>query len=651
MDNFIITLTGPSGCGKSYVIDRILELESILKQKSMTFEPVRFPKYVTRPMRREEIQKDLEGEQIDIISVDYIPKDCDIKYQTYGKQYAIRQKDLRDLLDKGKWPLVVINDVRVVEELKKLFPGQVLALFLFRGIPTREAFLKEALKREGKSAANELDERIIQELEDRLDKATALYRTFIENISLFNRVILNVGNEDTDDYAQIQLENLMSSILCGKLSLSSKRDGNPKLFIITGHAKSGKDEIIKAIDDMGRLQATIVRKYTSRRQDPDDGNEMICRLIPSSALLSRFENEYANEVDRLKQEYEQKRIIYKDDIDKLTDEVERIFKDQRALIKPTNRFWNLLKSEEAKIADDLRKRIVSEAASCHRLESLNLYDMSHEQLIDLYCKDGYHRQSITASMARAECENLLEQEIIYKIMEEASVENDVSAEKVNKVETLKDVVVLYKNDGYHSDDADLSYPDREKTRVENELFEINPEYIDLFDLVSRHEKAASKKERPQKWTPEDKACYLIDGETGYILYENNKTRYGFEVYNASQKEKILLSKLKTEKKHLVLVASLPEIFRWCEKFTSNNVVTVFAHSEISADEFAKKASSDAEIRKLERYSEEILKYSHNIALFDHVTIFAEEHINEKPGAREEELFDQMFRLFRYYNSK
>ena len=250
LKSFIITLTGPSGCGKTTVMTKIMDLKNLLIKDGIHFEPCLLKKYVTRPMRRGEIKDQIEGKPLDIISVDSIPKDCDLKYQTYGDQYAIRLKDIRKLLEEGKCPVVVINDVRVVEELKREFPNQVLALFLFREIPKKESFDKEAKNRGDKS----------QKTDERFNKATSIYRTYIENIGVFNRVVLNVGNDNTPDYAQIQVENLIRNIICGNLNLSYKRNGTPKLFIIAGHAKSGKDEIIKAVDDMGKLQASIIRK-------------------------------------------------------------------------------------------------------------------------------------------------------------------------------------------------------------------------------------------------------------------------------------------------------------------------------------------------------------------------------------------------------
>lgn len=135
-DAFIITLTGPSMSGKSYIIDRIMELkEKLYIENQIIFRPASISKYTTRPYRIEEIRDMSEGKRVDVVSCEKIPDDCELKYQTYGKKYGLSIKDIKMHLDNGESPIIIINDVRVVEEIKKSFPQQVLALFLFREIP------------------------------------------------------------------------------------------------------------------------------------------------------------------------------------------------------------------------------------------------------------------------------------------------------------------------------------------------------------------------------------------------------------------------------------------------------------------------------------------------------------------------------------
>jgi len=48
------------------------------------------------------------------------------------------------------------------------------------------------------------------------------------------------------------------------------------VFIVVGTPGSGKDALIKAVNDLGTFHARIVPKHTSRKRQDDDGDEMIC---------------------------------------------------------------------------------------------------------------------------------------------------------------------------------------------------------------------------------------------------------------------------------------------------------------------------------------------------------------------------------------
>jgi hypothetical protein len=50
----------------------------------------------------------------------------------------------------------------------------------------------------------------------------------------------------------------------------------PRLFVIVGTPGSGKDLLIRAVNDLGVLHAAIVPKHTSRTKRGDDCEEMIC---------------------------------------------------------------------------------------------------------------------------------------------------------------------------------------------------------------------------------------------------------------------------------------------------------------------------------------------------------------------------------------
>jgi len=288
--SFIITLTGPSASGKSYVIDKINDVANEVSN----FNPESFPKFTTREYRTEEIIKRQEGGYIDVKQVNEIPKFCDLVYRTYGKEYGLRTDDLKQKLQNKITPIVIINDVRAVEELKKKFYGKVLSLFLFRQVPSFMESKIGALKR-----GNVSEEEVLQ----RYLKATSLYRVYIENITVFNRVVLNVrdygGETNEIDFTKKQIENIIRGVLNKQISLTKKIIREPKLFIISGNSASGKDDIIQAVRKMGRLQASIIPKYTSRMQEFDDEDEMICQYIPKKALIDQYKKEYQKERDEI----------------------------------------------------------------------------------------------------------------------------------------------------------------------------------------------------------------------------------------------------------------------------------------------------------------------------------------------------------------
>lgn len=51
---------------------------------------------------------------------------------------------------------------------------------------------------------------------------------------------------------------------------------NPHLFVVVGSPGSGKDKLVKAVNDLGAQHAMIIPKHTSRIRNEEDGNEMIC---------------------------------------------------------------------------------------------------------------------------------------------------------------------------------------------------------------------------------------------------------------------------------------------------------------------------------------------------------------------------------------
>ncbi|MAX27487.1 MAG: hypothetical protein CMJ19_23565 [Phycisphaeraceae bacterium] len=171
----LITITGPSQAGKSTAI------EIFKHHKNTYFKPVSIPKYTTRPPRPDDRPEE-------VIHVKKLPNKLDLVYQQYDYRYGLSSNEILNQLRNGYSPIIVLNDVRLITEVKRLFGTLVLSLFLYRKTPQIKEFFLDAINRGDENT---------EELEKRFKKAYAIYRIYIENIYLFDSVLINMGNFET----------------------------------------------------------------------------------------------------------------------------------------------------------------------------------------------------------------------------------------------------------------------------------------------------------------------------------------------------------------------------------------------------------------------------------------------------------------------
>lgn len=167
----VITLTGPSGAGKSSAV------AYLLKYANPKFKLTLVQKYTTRLPRNDD-----SGEAL--LCVRKIPKQCDLVYEQYGVRYGLELEKLFDHLAAGLSPLVILNDVRAVQDVRAALGELVKSVFIFREGPSLKRYAQLAKDRNVES-----DEYLVR----RFNKAQAIYRIYIENIQLFDHVILNDG--------------------------------------------------------------------------------------------------------------------------------------------------------------------------------------------------------------------------------------------------------------------------------------------------------------------------------------------------------------------------------------------------------------------------------------------------------------------------
>lgn len=584
MKPFIITLTGPSACGKGLITEAVIEYSKKLQNDGIKFNPFMFTKDVTRSYRFKEALSILNNNKIDVNSVCDIPECDDLVYRTYGDEYALSTKDLSEALKNNRSPIVVINDIRVVEELKRIYKGQILSLFIFRHIiPDVEQHKKASADRGGVSTQKTLS---------RYEKAVALYRVFIENIHIFDRVILNVRENDTE-LAKIQARGIIDGVFNGKIKLNKTIKKGPKLFIVSGNAASGKDDIIKAAKSYGKQQADILIKSTSRQEEDGDVGEIICKYVPKIKKMQDYETDYASELNRIEEQMTFEEFIKKNKNDLLMKYKQYIVNEINA--GKVQNFSDKIQSAFHKIIDD------------------SLSFEKYAQVEYFLAKQAQIRSALTP---------------LQRFWRDLKIKQN-SVKKNGKIG----------KDDYFA--------------ILMDWFELNKskDYIQLEKIREETEDQRAKEIQKIENPKENKSWLIKYNKKSYIFYENNELygepiKYGFEIGRYVEEWKG-----GSRKKHLVLTASLPNMFKICrEQFGNDNVITAFTYSQISQAEHEAHSDMATGNAKSKEYND-IVRYAQHIADFDYALIYAETSLTNLSGNQKDELVDQMFRLFRVYNSE
>lgn len=205
----VIILTGASGCGKSEII-RILKRIGTEDKYKNVFKPIMIPKYTTRSFRATELEN-IKNNKIELLDVRpvygenniisdkeksplseneqsnermrlFSELNCDLVYEQYGNRYGIYISEIYKNMKMGKSPIIILNDIRVVEDLKTFFGDKCISLFIFRQSPQMNNYIQM-----GKERNSNFDDAVI-----RYNKANSIYRIYIENIHMFDKLILNV---------------------------------------------------------------------------------------------------------------------------------------------------------------------------------------------------------------------------------------------------------------------------------------------------------------------------------------------------------------------------------------------------------------------------------------------------------------------------
>lgn len=110
----------------------------------------------------------------------------------------------------GYTPIIVVNDIRAVEDLKSILGSLVYSVFLYRKPAVYQDFFDEEMERATEEITREY---IAGNARTRYEKAQAIYRIYIENIQLFDKVILNTSKiENTKRQVKYIVENLQCQL-------------------------------------------------------------------------------------------------------------------------------------------------------------------------------------------------------------------------------------------------------------------------------------------------------------------------------------------------------------------------------------------------------------------------------------------------------
>ncbi|HLG13713.1 MAG TPA: hypothetical protein VJH03_04185 [Blastocatellia bacterium] len=266
----VYILFGAPGSGKSTAL-------TDLSARSHT--PIRvIAKQTTRPRRHD------DGP--DIVSVETIATDCDVRYYSYRHEYGFRTADIWQAFEGGESAGIIVNDIRTLRILKQRFGVLAVIIYVHSNVdPDR---LQEIMaKRHPSKTAHELE----FDVKRRIEKIDTIHRKYIENTALFDSTILNLygeGELGSLEALSRQLDNLLESG-----PPASRGERSPvRVFLLVGASSSGKDELVTAMQSMEPRRIQNYTKGTDRPERPDDHGEL--RHYPAG-LPEQFDIVYARQ--------------------------------------------------------------------------------------------------------------------------------------------------------------------------------------------------------------------------------------------------------------------------------------------------------------------------------------------------------------------
>lgn len=253
MSASLYIISGASGSGKT------LLLSLIDKQKN--FKMVVAPKYSTRLRRKNDFD--------DIVHVDEInDEDYTFVYPMNNFVYGIKANEITKLLLNDYNIFIILSDLRVVQEVKQFFGSLAVSLYIYRNLTPSQ--LSKILKKRNEEKGDDFGDQIsfMREKQTRLNRLYLMQRQYVDNITIFDHVILNTSNS-TDMLEQVN--NIVSGYNKGIIRKGMR---GPVIFLIAAASGSGKRTLMSAMYNLGRKRIEVVKKATTRKIHDDDGPEI-----------------------------------------------------------------------------------------------------------------------------------------------------------------------------------------------------------------------------------------------------------------------------------------------------------------------------------------------------------------------------------------
>lgn len=191
----------------------------------------------------------------EIKCVSQISESCDLRYTLYGKEYGLDSADIWENFSKGRSQAVVINDVRTLKLAKKWF-GSSMMMINIHTTTSKDKIseIERARYRQDVASADEIGRRF--------DKTKAVHRKYIENSTLFDATIINVGSRE-------QLHRQVDAIIHAE-QRSQPSQLPSRIFAICGASLSGKEKLVLSMQRMDPTRSINYKKGTTRPSASND---------------------------------------------------------------------------------------------------------------------------------------------------------------------------------------------------------------------------------------------------------------------------------------------------------------------------------------------------------------------------------------------